>query len=717
MHTTLIRMWKFLSSSTPGLVSVARCATVTWGIALVAAAAPGDKALFDFGGGFVLSHVPLQDARVFAADRTISPGLRVATGHAQPWPGITLIAPAGSWDLSDFGQVALDLRNPGAYRVTVACRVDNQGANGVTNCVTGTVVIEPGMATVLRVDLKRAGNDTLQGKLFGMRGYPVGKGGEGTVDPARITQLVVFVPNPSADHQFEVRNIRATGSYAPPTATVTDASPYFPLIDTLGQYRHKDWPGKVHSLGELDQRKATEAAELAAQPGPPEWDQYGGWKAGPRLEATGFFRTQKYQGKWWLVDPEGHLFFSHGIDCVLMLDVTPIEEREGWFDQFPGELPELREFLSPRASCLKGHYAGKSPRSFSFAGANLRRKYGPEWRQPYQERLHRRLRSWGLNTIGMWSDETVRLLRKTPYVDALNSSRSKPIEGSEGYWGKFPDPFDPEFRAGLRRGMAAKQGKSAGDPWCLGFFADNEIAWGDELSLAAATLASPAQQPAKQAFLESLKEEYRDIERLNAVWGTSHASFADLLENRTVPDRQKARDDLAAFYTRIAEQYFRTIREVIRETAPKQLYLGCRFAWVSARAAAAAAKYCDVVSYNLYQRSVADFRFDGGADVPLIIGEFHFGALDRGMFHTGLVPVANQAARAAAYLEYVEGALRHPDFVGCHWFQYQDEPTTGRVYDEENYQIGFVDITDTPYTETIEAARQAGYHLYDRLPK
>ena len=127
---------------------------------------------------------------------------------------------------------------------------------------------------------------------------------------------------------------------------------------------------------------------------------------------------------------------------------------------------------------------------------------------------------------------------------------------------------------------------------------------------------------------------------------------------------------------------------------------------------AAAAKFCDVVSYNLYQRSVADFRFNGNADVPLIIGEFHFGALDRGLFHTGLVPVGNQAERARAYQDYVRGALRHPQFVGCHWFQYQDEPTIGRVLDEENYQIGFIDIADTPYTETVNASRTLAETMY-----
>jgi hypothetical protein len=118
------------------------------------------------------------------------------------------------------------------------------------------------------------------------------------------------------------------------------------------------------------------------------------------------------------------------------------------------------------------------------------------------------------------------------------------------------------------------------------------------------------------------------------------------------------------------------------------------------------------VSYNLYQRTVASYAFAGGADVPLIIGEFHFGALDRGLFHTGLVPTGSQKERAAAYREYVEGALHHPQFVGCHWFQYQDEPTTGRAYDEENYQIGFIDVADTPYPELVAAAQAVGGDLY-----
>jgi hypothetical protein len=654
--------------------------------------------------------------RLAATDAFFKPtggtaGIAVITGHREPWPGIALRNPEHGWDLSRSAQIEVRLRNTDTNQLTVFCRVDNPGADGVSNCVTHSMVLQPGGAGLLRVGLNRTHQDDLGGKLFGMRGYPVASGGAGTIDPAHITQVLVFLSKPTEDHHFEILEMKATGVDTAPTAWTTDADPFFPFIDQFGQYRHKDWPGKVHSTDELRQRRLREASELKDQPGPKNWDPYGGAALGPQLRATGFFRTEKVAGKWWLVDPDGHLFFSHGVDCVGSLDSTPIEERENWFQDFPGKLPEYASFISTGFS-LKGHYAGRSPQCFSFVGANLRTKYGPDWQKDYRAVVHQRLRSWGLNTIANWSDSAIRRVRGTPYTDSISSGRTREIAGSEGYWGKFPDVFDPDFTEHLRKSMAAKRADSAGDRWCIGFFSDNEMSWGDQISLSVGALQSPPDQPAKRALVNDLKDRYQSVESLNQAWGSTYASWDGLLQTRKAPDKTRAGKDLEAFYSRAAEQYFRSVRDAIKAIAPHQLYLGCRFAWVNPLAAAAAAKYCDVVSYNLYRTTVEDFQFNGGADVPLLIGEFHLGALDRGLFHPGLVPVANQSARAEAYKNYVRGALKHPQFVGCHWFQYFDEPTTGRSYDEENYQIGFLDIADTPYSETIAACREVGYHLY-----
>ena len=572
------------------------------------------------------------------------------------------------------------------------------------------MTLAPGQTNTLKVRLSHESGDTLSGKLFGMRGYPVRRQNADALQVSNITQLVLFVKKSPTDHEFAVAAVQATGEHTPPTAWVTDAEPFFPFIDSFGQYKHKDWPGKVHSLAELQARRTTEAAELAAQPGPTNWDEYGGWNGGPRRTATGFFRTEKVDGKWWLVDPAGNLFWSHGIDCVRLLDATPIAERETWFDDLPADSAATHEFFG-RHFALKGHYAGHEVATFNFAGLNLQRKYGPEWRQVYPAVAHQRLRSWGLNTIGNWSDPDICRQHRTPYTDTISSSGATMITGSTGYWGKFPDVFAASFAATLRRAMASKSATSANDPWCLGYFSDNEMSWGDATALAQAALQSPPDQAAKLEFLRVLQAKYVNIGALNAVWGTHHASWDALLASRLAPDKQKAQVDLTAFEEKLAATYFHSVREAIKSVAPHQLYLGCRFAAVNDPVAQAAAKDCDVVSYNLYRRTIADFQFPGG-DKPLLVGEFHFGALDRGLFHTGLVPVENQRARAAAYLDYVRGALRHPEFVGTHWFQWHDEPTLGRVYDEENYQIGFVDEADTPYAETIAASRELGQEIY-----
>lgn len=40
------------------------------------------------------------------------------------------------------------------------------------------------------------------------------------------------------------------------------------------------------------------------------------WNDAPKQRATGWFRTQKVDGRWWLVTPDGRLFFSTGIDGI-----------------------------------------------------------------------------------------------------------------------------------------------------------------------------------------------------------------------------------------------------------------------------------------------------------------------------------------------------------------------------------------------------------------
>ena len=658
--------------------------------------------LFDFNRAFDVSSVIINDAKVtLSEDRA----LRVETGHTNQWPGVTLKAPAGKWDLSEYEFISVNIKNLSSKPVTVSCRVDNPGADGRKNCVTDNITLKPKASGTLIVRIfPTPWRLSEPVELIGMRGAPVHKG---KVDPTNITQLLLFVTKPDIDHMFEIKNIKAGGRIEN-----LNAKTFFPFIDEFGQYIHKDWRGKTHSLKEMIAHGKVEEKEIAANPGPTERNKYGGWSAGPRLKATGFFRVEKYKGKWWLVDPQGRLFWSHGIDCVRSANATPITDREHYYRKLPESNSRFAKFYGGGNWAPHGYYKDHCPyKTYDFSQANFLRKYGRDWENIFAEVTHRRLKSWGINTIANWSDSSIYLMRKTPYVCTISYS-SKRLEGSEGYWGKFYDVFDRSFRRALRERLALEKGRAIDDPWCIGYFVHNEIAWGDEVSLAIAALVSPADQPAKKVFIDDLKAKYRTIGRLNSAWGTKHTSWLALLQSQETPDKKKAWADLTAFYTKTAETYFETIRDELKKVAPNQLYMGCRFAWVNDRAARAAAKFCDIVSYNRYSYSVAEHRLPDSIDMPMIIGEFHFGALDRGMFHTGLRKTTDQQDRAAKYKSYVRGALGNPYIVGTHWFQYKDQATTGRG-DGENYQIGFIDICDKPYPEIVRACREVGYNLYE----
>jgi hypothetical protein len=390
--------------------------------------------------------------------------------------------------------------------------------------------------------------------------------------------------------------------------------------------------------------------------------------------------------------------------------VTPLDDREFYFTNLPPADSPFAQFYATHDALLWPYYEARGiQRTYDFSSANAFRKYGADWAAQYADLAHRRLRSWGLNTIANSSDVRICQQDRTPYCDRFEL-KSPDIAGSALGWWKFKDPFHPEFRANFHRQLLARKAE-LDDPWCIGFFVDNEIRWGGPTDLASWTLQSPAEQPAKIELVARLQAKYGEIAKLNAAWGSSCVGWETLLAAQEKPPAG-AQADCAEFTTALTEEYFRRVREELQTVAPQKLYFGCRFAGSTTAAVHMAAKYCDVVSFNLYRQTLDQFQLPEGVDKPILVGEFHFGALDRGLFHESLIGVPDQVARARAYAAYVTSALRHPNFVGVHWHQYGDQPTTGR-FDGENFQNGFVDVCDTPYVETIGGIREVGYRLYE----
>ena len=532
--------------------------------------------------------------------------------------GFRLLPPTGkdSFDLSAGRYLAADLENLGDHQQRLCLQIKDDSGDAYAG-----IALDPGEKGTVKLQLPHEA----------IYSFPSGAKGVKTLDTAAITNIAFLVVWPWEGQfadllHFRVSNVRLEGE--PDWSRTVPAGGYLPFVDKFGQFAHGTWKTKVSSSGELRDDLAAETASLKAAPD--SWDIYGGWNDGPQLEATGNFRTEKVDGKWWLVTPSGHLFYSLGINVVRM------------------------DSDAPNGLSHPDWYASAAKSAMSFPTWNIRMKFGKDdVRLDYCDFLLRRLDSWGVNTIGNWSDGVLTAMSRKPYVlTAVAKPSSVPyLEG-----GAFYDTLDETFADKMREAVAeafAVPGSAlenaATDPMCIGFFIDNELSFPSD----------------------------------------------------------------STYY----EPYFKACREALAAVAPGKLYLGCRFKSLRNSDALwnAAAAWCDVISVNSYVNSVEVFQRGEYAaatfDKPVMHTEFHFGTMQRGMFSPGLCPAGDQCERGRCFRRVVEGALRHPLFVGSHYFQYRDQPLVGRS-DGENYQIGFVDVCDRPYPKLAEAARAIGETMY-----
>ena len=502
-------------------------------------------------------------------------------------------------------------------------------------------------------------------------GYWIGfSGSVGSI--TRVDSLGVSMRLPIGAPILEIRNVKLTMN-----AQDTIFGPV-PLVDEFGQWIPADWPGKAKSLDDLKTAWSNEDKEL--QPGNFNVSKYGGFK-GSKVKATGFFRVEKIDGKWWFIDPEGYLFFSTGSTGIgPRSEFSRIKGREYIFTAMPpaeGLAMPGQTTTQSAQPAVNQNTAARAGSNYSFYTWNLYRRFGADWYKKWMDFTIRRLDNWGLNTIANWSDATLGGSHRKAYVATL---RGWGIE--TGLMG-MPDVYSPEYEGIVDKAAAQQCAPRKDDPFLLGYFIGNEPPWPN-----------------------------RELELVNVILaGDSSPMQSELkkyLEKGDTPERRKAfvYDTYAKFIT--------TVNSAVKKHDPNHLNLGLRFGGSASDEIVKASKGFDVFSFNNYGYSVNPNtvkRIYDLTGLPMVIGEFHFGVPGRGLA-PGLAQTISQEERAVAYRYYVENAAANPAVIGTHWFQWMDQPSTGRN-DGENYNIGFVDVTDQPYYELTNAAKEIFKRLHD----
>ncbi len=598
----------------------------------------------------------------------------------------------GNWDFSGLGEemaVAVDVTNPTGNSLYLYSRMEDDSGADASGIARGTLIPAGATKTVfLSVKDNAALNVVDQ---VGMRQIPADPMDEGwgtwpaNINLAAIQSIQFFIPDLPAgatEHQFIFDNLRVIPD-------LNHASGYEAMVDALGQNNHYDFANKLESkeqLAGLGEKEAQRLGQLLNR------SKYGGAPSDAGITAdqncvlnsataASFNACQTSDGKWYLVDSDGNAFFSVGLANVRLADTytmtgasndTPSTLRQGMFVEVPADY--VNEYYGPTFSgpVTKGQ-------AVSFYGNNRDARHGDE--ATWRANTVKRFKDWGFNTLGNWTDPAFYAESDIPFVmnGWVNSgvAREVPAEiGPSGYWGRLPDPWDPKFasNAVLMAKEVAEQISAISDEQkkrIIGIFVDNEMSWDDE--------------------------------------GDSTKTYTNVnSEAKTMQE--------------IAEQYYSVVKSALAaEGLDNYLYLGNRFAdWGrTPEVVEVASRYADVLSFNIYKADITDQGWDATQlaqlatlDKPVIIGEYHFGALDSGNFGEGIQKADSQADRADKYAAYMESVLANKNFVGAHWFQYIDSPVSGRAWDGENYNVGFVNVTDAPYTEMTDKARTVNCGIY-----
>ena len=472
------------------------------------------------------------------------------------------------------------------------------------------------------------------------------------------------------------------------------------LLDSIGQSTIHHWPGKTKNEEEMisNLRKRFEGTNHKF---PTDFSKWGGDRSKKIHDGSGYFNVQHVDNRWWLVDPDGYLFWSAGIDSVRVDTSANVHLLEDALEFMPSRQGEFEEIYNDRSGQIHINYLA----------ANFIKTFGKDiWRDKWAEVALDELKRLRFNTVGNWSESKYASQASFPYVRPMSFSPKL----TENIYRDFPDVFHPDFEKDAKD-YAQTLVESADDPAMIGYFMMNEPTWAFSPELPAAGMLYNSSECRTRAELASfLLDKYNTDEKLAEAWKMK-ASFEKIKKGKWKGElSNEALEDLELFSEIMVEKYFKTLSLACKKVDPNHLNLGIRYQNIPPKWAVSGMKSFDVFSMNNYKERVPyeqTKEIHDLLEMPVIIGEWHFGALDVGLPSSGIGHVRSQEDRGKAYRVYFEDAAANPYCVGVHWFVLYDQSALGR-FDGENYNIGFLDICNRPHKPICDAAIKSHENMY-----
>lgn len=404
----------------------------------------------------------------------------------------------------------------------------------------------------------------------------------------------------------------------------------------------------------------------------PAQNSFGSWKVNQSV-ATGFFRVEKIDDRWWIIDPEGYPFIHKGVAVFR-----------------PGRSNNQQ--------------------------AALISKYGNNENWVKQESAF--LKVNGFNGTGAWSDIDLMRENQEPLVysiiiNPMGSYKSEHLKkfggkyeeaGWQGYRYDLTMVFDPEFDAHVEKTIAPIV-EYASDKYLLGYYTDNELPWKND----------------------ALNRHFTKLGKTEAGYIAAKKWFDERKGKDTSASDITPEDELAfsGFYF---ETYIKKVAAAIRKYDPNHMYLGCRFnqekeELQNSEIFKVAGKYADILSINHYRKwepvQSTMTQWEAWSGKPFLITEWYVKGEDSGLpNNTGAGwNVPTQADRGYFYQNFTIELLKSKVCVGWHWFTYQDNDPLDLTTDPSNRDSnkGIVNSNFEPYNPLIENMKTLNNHVFELI--
>ncbi len=394
--------------------------------------------------------------------------------------------------------------------------------------------------------------------------------------------------------------------------------------DSSRNIQYSDWKKfSSHTIDMLDGFKSADAEKQS---------RYGGYQS-VKYNATGYFRTEKNQHRWMIIDPDGY------------------------------------EFI---VAAINGIRQGKSPDN----EASFQLKFGGSVEKWISTEI-RTARKLGFNTAGSWSDvDAITNYNKTsdtPFayttqLSLLGGYMKVAVKNNPSRKGQPAVAFILDDDFSVYCDTACKKLVSlSNDANLLGHFSDNEIAF--------------------------MQTEFKEIIALSDKANKCYIAAIELMKRNQVDATTVTKDQKEQLMGWIAGKYFETVSKYIRRYDPNHLIIGSRLhssAKNNHYIIEAAAPYVDVNSINYYgywqpqNNHIADWS--KWSDKPFFITEFYTKGEDADMANISGAGwlVKSQSDRGIHYQNFCLELLKAKNCVGWHWFRYQDNDPNDPSADPSN---------------------------------